>query len=89
MKRKRVMVFPTSPYQSSSSALHGQNAASRAANPAPHCHLRSHSQEEGDHELEKLEFALAVALTRGDQLRSDQLRAQIAALGGNLEEPGT
>jgi hypothetical protein len=39
--------------------------------------------------LEKLEFALAVALTRGDELRSQQLRDAIAALGGNLEEPGT
>jgi hypothetical protein len=44
---------------------------------------------EGDHQLEKLEFALAVAVTRGDQQRSEQLRAQIAALGGNREEPGT
>jgi hypothetical protein len=46
-------------------------------------------QVEGDHQLEKLEFALAVALTRGDLQRSDQLRSQIAALGGNQEEPGT
>ncbi|WP_254944533.1 hypothetical protein [Cyanobium sp. AMD-g] len=83
------MAFPTSPYQSSSNTLHGQSAASRAAIPAPHCQLRRHSQEEGDHQLEKLEFALAVALTRGDQQRSDQLRSQIAALGGNQEEPGT
>ena len=45
--------------------------------------------EEGDHQLEKLEFALAVAITRGDEQRSDQLRAQIAELGGNREEPGT
>lgn len=44
---------------------------------------------EGDHQLEKLEFALAVALTRGDQRRSHQLREQIEALGGNHEEPGT
>jgi hypothetical protein len=44
---------------------------------------------EGDHQLEKLEFALAVALTRGDQQRSRQLRDQIEALGGNREEPGT
>ncbi len=47
------------------------------------------AQEEGGHHLEKLEFALAVAITRGDRQRSDQLRAQIAALGGNREEPGT
>jgi protein-arginine kinase activator protein McsA len=51
--------------------------------------LRRHSQEEGDHQLEKLEFALAVALTRGDLQRSALLRSQIAALGGNQEEPGT
>ena len=44
---------------------------------------------EGDHQLEKLEFALAVALTRGDLQRSQQLRQAIADLGGNLEEPGT
>ena len=44
---------------------------------------------EGGHQLEKLEFALAVAITRGDQTKSDQLRAQIADLGGNIEEPGT
>ncbi len=44
---------------------------------------------EGDHQLEKLEFALAVALTRGDLQRSQTLREQIAALGGNQEEPGT
>ena len=44
---------------------------------------------EGDHQLEKLQFALAVALTRGDLQRSEQLRHQINALGGNREEPGT
>ena len=44
---------------------------------------------EGDHRLEKLEFALAVAVTRGDQQRIAVLREQIDALGGNLEEPGT
>ena len=44
---------------------------------------------EGGHQLEKLEFALAVAITRGDDNRSELLRAQIAELGGNVEEPGT
>lgn len=44
---------------------------------------------QGEHQLEKLEFALAVALTRGDLQRSEQLRHQIDALGGNREEPGT
>lgn len=44
---------------------------------------------EGDHQLEKLEFALAIALTRGDAQRSSQLREEIDRLGGNREEPGT
>ena len=44
---------------------------------------------EGGHQLEKLEFALAVAVTRGDASRVAVLREQIDALGGNLEEPGT
>ena len=44
---------------------------------------------EGGHQLEKLEFALAVAITRGDASRVAVLREQIDALGGNLEEPGT
>ena len=52
--------------------------------------LRNHqSFFEGGHQLEKLEFALAVAITRGDDDRCELLRAQIAELGGNVEEPGT
>ena len=44
---------------------------------------------EGEHRLEKLEFALAVALSRREMARVQQLRDQIDALGGNAEEPGT
>ena len=44
---------------------------------------------EGGHQLEKLEFALAIAEARGDQIRCSRLRHQIADLGGNAEEPGT
>ena len=44
---------------------------------------------EGGHQLEKLEFSLAVAVARGDHTKVDQLRAQIADLGGGGEEPGT
>jgi len=44
---------------------------------------------EGGHQLEKLEFALAIAEARGDQLRCSILRDRIADLGGNSEEPGT
>lgn len=44
---------------------------------------------EGGHQLEKLEFALAVAVTRGDHRKIADLREKIDALGGNVEEPGT
>ncbi|MDA0887421.1 MAG: hypothetical protein O2977_07125 [Cyanobacteria bacterium] len=84
------MAYPT---QSHSGLQHGSanrcpqiggvSAASPSRNSFPS------NSGEGDHQLEKLEFALAVALTRGDLQRSQTLRDQIAALGGNLEEPGT
>ena len=44
---------------------------------------------EWGHQLEKLEFALAVAQTRGDGEKSEILRKKIVELGGNVEEPGT
>ena len=44
---------------------------------------------EGGHQLEKLEFALAVAQTQGDEEKSLSLRKKIVELGGNVEEPGT
>ena len=44
---------------------------------------------EGDHHLEKLEFALAIAQTKGDKKKSLTLRKKIVELGGNVEEPGT
>ena len=44
---------------------------------------------EGGHQLEKLEFALAVAQTKGDEKKSIILRKKIVELGGNIEEPGT
>ena len=43
----------------------------------------------GGHQLEKLEFALAIAQTKGDQKKSTILRKKIVELGGNVEEPGT
>ncbi|MFM9110576.1 MAG: hypothetical protein ACKOPN_08330 [Prochlorococcaceae cyanobacterium] len=57
--------------------------------PSGPCSRRQVVEPQGDHQREKLEFALAVALTRGDQQRSAILREQIHALGGNSEEPGT
>ena len=44
---------------------------------------------EGGHQLEKLEFALAIAQSRGDEKQSIFLRKKIVELGGNVEEPGT
>jgi len=44
---------------------------------------------EGGHLLEKLEFALAIAQTNGDEKNSIFLRKKIFELGGNVEEPGT
>ena len=56
------------------------------------CEVTSRNRQnffEGGHQLEKLEFALAVAMTLGDASRCEMLRGQIAELGGNIEEPGT
>ena len=65
-----------------------RNAPSSAKlSSTPACQNRGYA--EGGHQLEKLEFALAVAITRGDQQRVERLRAEIDALGGNREEPGT
>jgi hypothetical protein len=74
----------------SSNGLHtgSRTFASTNLGGTPACR-QPMSSFEGGHQLEKLEFALAVAITRGDVHRSEQLRAQIAALGGNREEPGT
>jgi len=44
---------------------------------------------EGGHQLEKLEFALAIAQTNGYEKKSIVLRKKIVELGGNVEEPGT
>ena len=42
-----------------------------------------------DHQLEKLEFALALSLTIGDKSKSAKLRNQIEVIGYKYEEPGT
>lgn len=84
------MAFPTSScgsaYQAPAAAAVSQNH--RPSAPASG-HRASEGEWQGEHQLEKLEFALAVALTRGDVQRSEELRYQIDALGGNREEPGT
>ena len=87
------MAYPQSLHQASGSdaAVHTTGHATAAGRP-PQCRPSATVQggePSGEHQLEKLEFALAVALTRGDQTRSSELRQQIDALGGNHEEPGT
>lgn len=85
------MSYPTSPHLPThlSATPSAFGAGGRSPMTAPRCHLPGQLPLEGEHQLEKLEFSLAVALTRGDEHRSAQLREQIAALGGNREEPGT
>ena len=84
MGRKRAMAYPSSPCGAPS-----PSAGSGAA-PQPRASAPAHRvATEGEHQLEKLQFALAVALTRGDLQRSELLRHQIDVLGGNQEEPGT
>jgi hypothetical protein len=82
MKRKATMAstYPACPLPRPSNS--GGSVAS-SFHPRPTGYI------EGGHQLEKLEFALAVAVSRGDAQRAAQLRTQIDALGGNGEEPGT
>ncbi|MEB3258124.1 MAG: hypothetical protein VKN83_07400 [Cyanobacteriota bacterium] len=79
------MSFPPTP-PSCTVAHQGGRQGSGSAPRSNSCHPLP---MEGEHQLEKLQFALAIALTRGDALRSSQLREAIAQLGENCEEPGT
>jgi len=84
------MAFPLNAHSAFSNG--GVQGGVQRQGRSPQCRIASVVQggdTAGDHQLEKLEFALAVALTRGDQERSADLRRQIDALGGNCEEPGT
>lgn len=79
------MSFPTS-----HPACTAANQATRPIGGSPSRPVQPHPLPiEGEHQLEKLQFALAIALTRGDSQRSIQLREEIARLGENREEPGT
>lgn len=92
MGRKSAMAFPSSSCSASTGAglqPPALSAPSQGRRPAAAPTATGHRVAEGEHQLEKLEFALAVALTRGDVQRSEQLRRQIETLGGNREEPGT
>lgn len=81
------MAFPPSHSQPFPAGTSPSNGTPSRCSQQPR--IQGNFEAEGDHQLEKLEFALALALTRGDTSRSTQLRDQIAALGGNHEEPGT
>lgn len=91
MGRKSAMAYPA-PTPSGPFRPPGPACAAPSPRPAaasPRCQTPARTPAEGEHQREKLQFALAVALTRGDHARSQQLRDQIAALGEELEEPGT
>ena len=51
--------------------------------------MSTQSVIEKDHQLEKLEFALAISQTIGDKIRSEQIKDQINKIGFSYEEPGT
>ena len=51
--------------------------------------MSNQSLLEKDHQLEKLEFALAISQTIGDTIRSEKIKDQILKIGFNYEEPGT
>ena len=42
-----------------------------------------------DHQLEKLEFALALSQTIGDKIKSAKIKNQMEVIGYKFEEPGT
>ena len=51
--------------------------------------MTTHSQIDLDHQVEKLEFALALSQSIGDNIKSDQIMNQIKRIGYTYEEPGT
>ena len=51
--------------------------------------MNSKSLVDIDHQLEKLEFALALSQSKGDTKKSATIKSQIEKIGINFEEPGT
>ena len=84
MKRKRTMGSPT---HSPRPSLGGTVSGSVAISATPACQHRS--DDERDHQMEKLQFALAVAVSRGDSIRIKDLQDRIAEFGDGGAEPGT
>ena len=86
------MSFPSSSSYSSKSAtthLLDHDSGRRHAQSYPRCPLQRVGRGEEEDLSERLQFALAVALSRGDQSRISWLRDQINHCGISLEEPGT
>ncbi|TGG77988.1 MAG: hypothetical protein ERJ67_05960 [Aphanocapsa feldmannii 277cV] len=61
-------------------------SAQVAYDPSRHA-VRTFS--EAEQQIEKLEFALAIALGKGDSAAIERLRQRIAELGVSGQEPGT
>ena len=51
--------------------------------------MANNSLIEIDHQLEKLEFSLAISQTIGDTIKSDKIKNQIKNIGLKYQEPGT
>ena len=81
MKRNATMAISISVADINTSADSGRFTKGKPTPPQ--------AFDDGGHQLEKLEFALAIAQTRGDKAQIEKLAAEIADLGGNIEEPGT
>ena len=51
--------------------------------------MPTQSHIEIDHQLEKLEFALAISNAKGDKKQSEYIESQIKKIGFYYQEPGT
>lgn len=85
MERKGIMESFSVSSCSSTTSTTSTIVFSRAAHGV---HTLS-TELEREHELEKLEFALALAIAEGRSEAADGLRSRIESFGGCGEEPGT
>ena len=83
-----AFTYPACPLPKSLGSAGSNASGASASRTFTSCCPPSAYVERG-HQREKLEFALAVAVSRGDQSRVETLRAQIADLADDGEEPGT
>ncbi len=85
------MAYPASSHSTPSHAQSAHSSSQAVPSSAARCGAGFPRVviSEADHQREKLEFALAVAVSRGDAERCESLRGQISALGADGVEPGT